>query len=167
MPIKRWPTERWSELVDELTAAGHDCVTVPDGADLGGLRVLPRMGLRELAATAAGLAERGGVAVGGDTGPVRLATAVALPTVGLYGPTLADRYGLSDPAAANLQGLPGCAVRRPTAITEQDCWWTARCPLTADGEAACMADLPVRAVVDAVRVVQARAESNAPGRGAP
>ena len=72
-----------------------------------------------------------GVAVGGDTGPVRLATAVGTPAVGLYGPTLAARYGLSDPASANLQGLPGCEVRRPTAITEQECWWSARCPLTA------------------------------------
>jgi ADP-heptose:LPS heptosyltransferase len=153
MPIKRWPAERWSELVGELTSAGHDCLTVPDGAELPGVRALPRMGLRELAATAAGLADRGGVAVGGDTGPVRLATAAGLPALGLYGPTLAARYGLSDPASVNLQGLPRCTVRRPTAITEQDCWWSARCPLTVDGEAACMADLPVRSVVETVRLL--------------
>jgi ADP-heptose:LPS heptosyltransferase len=172
MPIKRWPTERWADLVAGLAALGHTCLTVPDGADLPGVRVLPRMGLRELAATAAVLAERGGIAVGGDTGPVRLATAAGLPAIGLYGPTLAARYGLSDPAGANLQGLPGCEVRRPTAITEQDCWWSARCPLTSDGGAACMADLPVAVVVDAVRAVagrasRRRAETDRPGRGRP
>ena len=165
MPVKRWPSERWAELVGELTAAGSSCLTVPDGADLPGVRVLPRLGLRELAATAAELADRGGVAVGGDTGPVRLATAAGLPAVGLYGPTLAARYGLSDPASRNLQGFPGCEVRRPTAITEQDCWWSARCPLTADGAAACMADLSVDRVVEAVRTLARRAKSGPPGRG--
>jgi ADP-heptose:LPS heptosyltransferase len=88
--------------------------------------------------------------VGGDTGPVRLATAAGLPAVGLYGPTLAVRYGLSDARSTNLQGLPGCDVRRPTAITEQECWWSARCPLSPDGEPACMADLDVAQVADAV-----------------
>ena len=96
------------------------------------------------------LAEAGGVAVGGDTGPVRLATAAGLPAVGLYGATLAVRYGLSHGSSTNLQGLPGCEVRRPTAITEQECWWSARCPLSGDGAPACMADLDTAQVLDAV-----------------
>ena len=69
-------------------------------------------------------------------------------TVGLFGPTVAARYGL-DPPSVDLQGLPGCPHRRPTAITEQVCWWDAACPLAADGPA-CMADLAPEAVLAAV-----------------
>jgi hypothetical protein len=43
----------------------------------------------------------------------------------------------------------GWPRRRPTAITEQPCWWGARCPLDAAGPA-CMADLDVAAVLAAV-----------------
>jgi ADP-heptose:LPS heptosyltransferase len=77
-----------------------------------------------------------------------VAAAAGARTVGLFGPTVAARYGL-DPPSTDLQGLPGCPHRRPTAITEQVCWWDARCPL-ADGGPACMADLAPAAVLDAV-----------------
>ena len=86
--------------------------------------------------------------VGPDTGPLRVAAAVGARTVGLFGPTAAARYGLPPPAM-DLQGLPACPHRRPTAITEQVCWWEARCPLSAAGPA-CMADLTPAAVLRAV-----------------
>src|SRR4051794_30040884 len=152
MPIKRWPEERWQSLAERLTSEGCQMVTVADAADLlPGACVLPPVDLRTLAAVAADVGRRGGAAVGGDTGPVRLATAAGCPAVGLYGPTLAARYGLSDPTSENLQGLPGCPVRRPTAITEQECWWSARCPLTGGGGPACMADISVATVEAALR----------------
>jgi ADP-heptose:LPS heptosyltransferase len=78
---------------------------------------------------------------------VRVAAAVGARTVGLFGPTVAARYGLG-PAGVDLQGLPGCPHRRPTAITEQVCWWEAHCPLSAEGPA-CMADLSPSAVLRA------------------
>ena len=92
--------------------------------------------------------ELGGVVVGGDTGPVRLATAVGTHAVAFFGPTVVGRYGLDPRVGAWLQGLPGCEVRRPLAVTEQECWWSARCPLTG-GDPACLADLSVDAVVAA------------------
>jgi ADP-heptose:LPS heptosyltransferase len=152
MPVKRWPDERWQSLVERLTGAGCQLVTVADAADLlPGASVLPPIDLRTLAALAAEVGRRGGAAVGGDTGPVRLATAAGCPAVGLYGPTLAARYGLSNQASQNLQGLPGCTVRLPTAITEQECWWSARCPLTGGGGPACMTDIAVDRVEAALR----------------
>ncbi|WP_239101021.1 hypothetical protein [Microbispora amethystogenes] len=54
--------------------------------------------------------------------------------------------------AVDLQGLPGCPHRRPVAITEQPCWWTAACPLSAAGSPAgpaCMADVSVASVARA------------------
>ncbi len=102
--------------------------------------------------------------VGGDTGPVRLATAVGAYAVGLFGPTVVGRYGLDPRAGTSLQGLPMCEVRRPLAITEQECWWSARCPLT-DGDPACLADLSVQEVAGAVLTRAGREESRPYGDG--
>ena len=149
MAVKRWPS--WPSLVERL--GDLDVLTAPGpGAPVRtGARDVPPQSLRGLAGLAAAVGERGGVVVGGDTGPVRLAAAAGARTVGLFGPTLASRYG-QRPAQGNigLQGLPGCEVRRPTAITEQECWWSAHCPLTG-GPPACLADLSVDTVEDAVR----------------
>lgn len=149
MPVKRWP--HWTRLtgclraLDVVTAAG------PGPVPETGARLLPPQDLRGLAGLAAAVGERGGVVVGGDTGPVRLAAAAGARTVGLFGPTVASRYG-QRPADGHvaLQGLPHCSVRQPTAITEQACWWSGVCPLTA-GPAACMADIAIEDVEAAVR----------------
>lgn len=137
MAVKRWPQRRWVELARRLAPRPVLAVSPVDGAT-----TLPPTDLRRLAARFAAVAERDGVVVGPDTGPVRLAAAAGARTVGLFGPTAATRYGLE--AGENLQGLPGCAHRRPTAITEQVCWWHAECPLAT--EPACLVD------IDAARV---------------
>ena len=138
MAVKRWPHQ--DRLAAELTRRGVPVLVL--GRDV------PPTSLRELAALFAAVGRRGGVVVGADTGPVRVAAAAGARTVGLFGPTVAARYGL-DPPSVDLQGLPGCPHRRPTAITEQVCWWHAACPLAGDGPA-CMADLTPTAVLAAV-----------------
>jgi len=138
MAVKRWPHQ--DRLAAGLTRRGVPVLVL--GRDV------PPTSLRELAALFAAVGRRGGVVVGADTGPVRVAAAAGARTVGLFGPTVAARYGL-DPPSVDLQGLPGCPHRRPTAITEQVCWWDAACPLAADGPA-CMADLAPTAVLAAV-----------------
>jgi hypothetical protein len=140
MAVKKWPTWRWTAL-----AAGLDGPVFSIGP-VAGAWELPPTDLRGLAAMFAAVGERGGVVVGPDTGPVRLAAAVGARTVALFGPTLAARYGLEE--GINLQGLPECPHRRPTAITEQVCWWDAGCPLAP--EPACLLDLPVDRVRRAV-----------------
>lgn len=149
MPVKQWPPGRWALLARVLARLGHPllCVDPIPGAPAV---PLPRGTLRHLAAVLSAVADASGVAVGGDTGPLRLAAAVGLPTVGLFGPTSALRYGIADPAAIDLQGLASCPHRRPTAITEQPCWWIARCPLSPAAPA-CMTDIPVHHVARAVR----------------
>jgi ADP-heptose:LPS heptosyltransferase len=151
MAVKRWPRRNWEELATRLTLRGNAVFTVneADRRPLPGARDLPPMSLRELAACFSAVGTGGGVVVGADTGPVRLASALGARTVSLFGPTSAGRYGSGRSQAVNLQGLPGCPHRRPLAITEQPCWWTAGCPLSADGPA-CMADLTVDAVLAAV-----------------
>ena len=159
MRVKEWPAERWVELAVRAASAGRPVLTVgvADSEPVPGTTLLPPGGLRELAANLAVVGELGGVVVGGDTGPVRLATAVRAHAVGLFGPTVAGRYGLDPRAGVSLQGLPGCEVRRPLAITEQECWWSARCPLTG-GDPACLADLSVDHVAAAVLGARVRPE---------
>jgi ADP-heptose:LPS heptosyltransferase len=146
MAVKEWP--HWRELATAL--AGRAFVVgeqpVLDAWRGGPARPLPPLPLRGLAALFAAVGRRGGVVVGPDTGPVRMAAAVGARTVGIFGPTLAARYGLGPPSV-DLQGLPGCPHRRPTAITEQVCWWEARCPLSPLGPA-CMADVAPARVLD-------------------
>lgn len=144
MRVKEWPASRWVELAARAAAQGRPVLTVgvAGSAPVPGTSLLPPGSLRELAANLAVIGEQDGVVVGGDTGPVRLATAVGAYAVGLFGPTVVGRYGLHPRAGTSLQGLPGCEVRRPLAITEQECWWSALCPLT-DGDPACLADLSV------------------------
>jgi ADP-heptose:LPS heptosyltransferase len=146
MAVKRWPQSRWRRLAVALSERGHPVLGVTPVSDAP-VVPLPTGDLRQLAACFRAVAQRGGVVVGGDTGPVRLAAAAGARTVGLFGPTLALRYGIG--AGVDLQGLSHCPYRRPTLITEQVCWWDARCPLSSAGPA-CMADIPVDVVVSAV-----------------
>lgn len=150
MRVKEWPAGRWSELAFRARRLGRPVLTVggPGTGPIPGSTVVPPGDLRALAAVLAAIGERAGVVVGGDTGPVRLATAVGTRAVGLYGPTVAGRYGLDPRLGTSLQGLPGCTVRQPLAITEQECWWSGLCPLTG-ADPACLADLTVDAVAAA------------------
>ncbi|GLW21917.1 glycosyl transferase [Microbispora amethystogenes] len=166
MAVKRWPAAHWRALAALLARRGHPLLALhaprehPPTArgpvldpPCPEVAVLPPRDLRGLAACFAAAARRGAVVVGGDTGPLRLAAASGAATVGLFGPTWAERYGVAGTRAADLQGLPGCPHRRPVAITEQPCWWTAACPLSAAGSPAgpaCMADVSVASVARAV-----------------
>ncbi|GLZ46106.1 heptosyltransferase [Actinomycetospora sp. NBRC 106375] len=140
MAVKRWPAHRWAALAGTLPGP------VLSVGPVDGAATLPPTDLRGLAALFAAVGEAGGVVVGPDTGPVRLAAAVGVRTVALFGPTAASRYGLEE--GTNLQGLPDCPHRMPTAITEQVCWWDARCPLAS--EPACLLDLSVDGVRERV-----------------
>ena len=150
MAVKQWP--HWRQLATAL--AGRAFVAgepeVLDAWRGGPARLLPPLSLRELAAVFAAVGRRGGVVVGGDTGPMRVAAAVGARTVGIFGPTPSARYGLG-PFGVDLQGLPECPHRLPTSITEQVCWWEAQCPLSPVGPA-CMADVTPDRVLDLVPV---------------
>ena len=167
MAVKVWP--HWRALAARLAARGSPASVVGEAAELvawhaAPVRLLPPTDLRGLAGIFAAAGRRGGAVVGPDTGPMRVAAAVGAHTVGLFGPTLAARYGLGS-GSTDLQGLPDCPHRRPTAITEQVCWWDAACPLSVTGPA-CLADLDVETVLAAV-LARVTPPSAAPPPGRP
>ena len=151
MEVKDWPY--WLALVRMIARRRDPPLIVGEPAVLrtwqhAPARPLPALELRALAGVFAAVATRGGVVVGPDTGPLRVAAAVGARTIGLFGPTLASRYGIG-PSGVDLQGLSACPFRSPTAVTEQVCWWHAHCPLSAAGPA-CMAEISVTRVLEAI-----------------
>jgi len=97
---KRWPVERWLELVPRAIAAGADIAVVGGPgdieackvvADAGGERAASNAGAMGLQGTGA-LLEKASVTVSGDTGVMHMSTAVGTPVVTLFGPT-AEPFG--------------------------------------------------------------------------
>jgi lipopolysaccharide heptosyltransferase III len=108
---KRWPTERFAAMINRLTArdavAARLAVVLLSGADERWLvdqvgdqlmerpgmgRPLIVVGETRLLVVAA-ILQRARLFVGNDSGLMHLAAAAGAPTVGLFGPTVAARYG--------------------------------------------------------------------------
>jgi ADP-heptose:LPS heptosyltransferase len=156
MEVKRWPEESWGGLARSLVDRYGAEVVVPVGSDpeqaarvahLVGerARVWPRGTLRELSAALS----HAGLAVGADTGPVRIAAALGVPTVTLFGPSWYGRYG-QPPPHANLQGYTGCSQRLVSDFTQQPCWYAGTCTLEDHTWHTCLEDISVEDVLAAV-----------------
>lgn len=155
MPIKAWPEERLVALGQALYDRHALQAMIPEGvgaeasmarrvaAAVGhGASVLRAGSLPQLAAAAV----YADLAIGADTGPLRIAAAVGVPTITLFGPSWHGRYG-ERPPHVNLQGYPECPRRIAADFTRQDCWWAGRCPLRA--WQTCLEDITVADVVGA------------------
>jgi len=112
---KQWPAERFGEVAKAL--AVHNLKTLVNAgpaeesmADAvvrasGGNAFPLRCSIGQLIA----IMRRARLAIAGDTGPLHLAAALGVRTVGLYGPT--------DPARTGPFGAPGVALRHPESQT--------------------------------------------------
>jgi heptosyltransferase-1 len=150
---KLWPVERYGELAKELRAAGFDVVVnSPSKADTVATRVVEASGgaARRVGCNVAGLVallRRTDLFVGGDTGPMHLAVALAVPTVALFGPT--------DPKRNGPFGVGNFVVLRDEeAVTSYK---------RSQEVDAGLARLPVPLVMSAVEVVVGAGESKALG----
>jgi heptosyltransferase III len=113
-PRKDWPLESWLRLAQELTSAGHQ-VAVSSGVNdreralaeafttraSSTIQVLPA--IKDLALFLAVL-KRARLFVSGDTGPLHFATALGVPTIGLFGPSSPDKWGAAGPAHVAVRG---------------------------------------------------------------
>jgi lipopolysaccharide heptosyltransferase I len=96
-PTKRWPAERFAELVEPLrkrlglasvVAGGPDAMPIAQQMP-GVTNVVGRTTLPQLVA----LLERGSLVVANDSGPMHIAAALGRPLVTLFGPTNPVRTG--------------------------------------------------------------------------
>jgi heptosyltransferase-1 len=96
---KRWPADRYGAVARRVAEAGYGVVINSGPAEEylaqeivessgGGARVLS-LNMAELIA----VTRRASLMIGGDTGPLHLASALAIPVVGIYGPTDPARNG--------------------------------------------------------------------------
>jgi ADP-heptose:LPS heptosyltransferase len=101
MAVKRWPVERFAAIGHELAVRRSAQILVLGGpgdeeraeaitqAVPGAVCVAGRTRLGETAA----MLRRCRLLISGDTGPLHMAVALGVPTVGLFGPTNPGKYG--------------------------------------------------------------------------
>lgn len=141
---KRWPAAQFGALARRIRERGLEAVTViGPGEEALGRKVsdaaggeLPVVGAETDVAGLAGILARLLVLVGNDSGPMHVAAAVGTPAVALFGPTNPNRTGPIGDRHVVLQHPIDCAP----------CGHR-RCPL---GHSACLHDLPVDTVEDAL-----------------
>ncbi len=115
---KAWPTERFIELIERVTgpsgflpdarvmiigAAAERDAALPVIEAIPPERRIDLVGKTDLPLTAACL-ERADFYIGNDSGPMHMAAAVGLPTLGLFGPSPEARYGPWGARCASIRG---------------------------------------------------------------
>uniref|UniRef100_B8HNV6 Glycosyl transferase family 9 n=1 Tax=Cyanothece sp. (strain PCC 7425 / ATCC 29141) TaxID=395961 RepID=B8HNV6_CYAP4 len=153
MPIKRWSTDKLVQLGKALQQQFGAGIVLPIGHNYdevleiarqigGDVQIFSRRSLRQLAAAFT----QADLVIAPDTGPARIAAALGVPTITLFGPTWQGRYGQPAPHF-NLQGYPACLERNIANFTVQSCWYSGVCPL-ADWQT-CVDDISVDQVMTA------------------
>lgn len=173
MPIKRWATANFVRVGKALQQQYGATILVPVGADqeqatqiveamtIAGIaeasvRLWPRSSLRQIAAVLA----QADLMIAADTGLARIAAALSVPTITLFGPSWYERYGQPAPHI-NLQGFPGCPERIIRNFTEQHCWYSGHCPFEWQ---TCLDDISPAKVLEPAQVLLERSlETKHPG----
>ncbi|MBF0588971.1 MAG: glycosyltransferase family 9 protein [Magnetococcales bacterium] len=99
-PSKRWSADRFRQLAKGLIEQGYSVVLVGTEEEMalgeiisqGCDKLLDWIGMTELSELVA-LASLAQGCVANDSGPMHVAAAVGTPTLGLFGPTMAERHG--------------------------------------------------------------------------
>lgn len=145
---KRWPAERYGGVARALTGDGlHAILNYGPGEDdlareaaaaSAGTAVAMKCTITELIA----LTRRARLFIGGDTGPLHLASALQIPVVAIFGPT--------DPARNGPYGTRSVVLRNPASPTTH-----ARHAQPDQG----LLEIGVDAVVEAARALLATGKS--------
>jgi lipopolysaccharide heptosyltransferase I len=121
---KRWAVGAYRHLGDELAGrlGARPLVLWGPGEEplaraiAQGMRIHPLVPPPTSIAELVALLRRATLVVGGDTGPIHIAGALGVPTLGLYGPTSARRNGPWGPRTATVQS----PSRRMDGISVED-----------------------------------------------
>jgi ADP-heptose:LPS heptosyltransferase len=153
---RAWASDRFRKLVERLVEH-HSGISVlvhdhypfdrPDGwPSSNSIRIVSGVSLVELAA----VIERCSLYVGNDSGPMHIAAALGVPTVGIYGPSSQEQTsprGVNGVAHVPLSASFECSPCRERFFEE--------CPSlpSADKRPPCLNDVDVAMVADAVDLV--------------
>ena len=147
MPSKRWPVQNFNALIKKLENAGRAVYVfgapfdraVMEEAAKGTGAVLIERSLRDFAFYAGGM----DVFISCDTGPLHIAAALGVKTIGLFGPTSPDVFGARGKNSINLWRRQDCApCLEPGTVHKKE---FLKC---ADN--ACMKNISVEIVLEAV-----------------
>ncbi len=109
---KRWPPERFAEVVDRLSAEHNARILLIAGSEQNSQASEVMRRLRCTAINLAGattllqltaLLRRAALVISNDSGPMHLAAAVGTPVIGIFGPTEPRRVGPYGPANVALK----------------------------------------------------------------
>jgi len=117
---KRWPAERYGRVARTLAAGGihailnygpgeEELASAAEAASGGTARAMSCTVIRSSITELIALTRRARLFVGGDTGPLHLASALQVPVVGIYGPT--------DPARNGPYGTRSVVLRSSESVT--------------------------------------------------
>lgn len=114
-PVREWPKERWIELVEKIAATGSVIIHIGTDFDSSMRRVPPRLmpstiywvnSLNVINTVA--LLEQANVFIGIDSGPLHIATALGITSIGLFGPTVGRLRVHPRASAAIITGRASC-----------------------------------------------------------
>ena len=120
---KRWPAERYAQVARALAEAGLASLVNhgPGEESLAQEVVESSAGAAQALACSLGeliaFTRRARIFVGGDTGPMHLATALRVPVVALFGPTDPARNGPYEPGEPLSRGRRAVVMRSPLSAT--------------------------------------------------
>ncbi len=100
---RAWPKERFAQLIGRIKEK-YDCTIILTGSpseEKGNLEIIGMLKNKENVFCVSGLAQtelfcligRYGLMIANDTGPMHVAAAQNVPTIGLFGPNLPQRFG--------------------------------------------------------------------------
>ena len=113
MPTKRWPAENFRALSEKLAAAGAtvyafggtiDSDVLDVLRDVKGLQIIDT-NLKDFAYYVSMM----DLFIAGDTGPIHVAAALGVKTLGLYGPSSPEVFGPRNPGSVNIWKKTECA----------------------------------------------------------
>jgi ADP-heptose:LPS heptosyltransferase len=154
IPERRWGAERFARVAASIAALGYTIVVVGGKEDrasapeiIAGIKGLNFTGQTTLAETAA-ILQHSALLISADSGILHMGVGLGTPTISLFGPGIAEKWGPRGPLHRILDGHLPCSPCTRFGSTQ-------RCPRNAE----CMGMISADEVVQAAMMMLKKAEA--------